>query len=93
MFFLEDRSIPPNAVHDSADTVEANPFAQMLNKCSRISVASNKATNRVLHLNGHLLLSFSCAFILHYLSAMSRGSLQYFSKIISCQIAKKIFML
>jgi hypothetical protein len=56
---LENRAIPTDTIHDPTDTVQANTFAKMLNKCSRISVMGDKAANRVLHLNGHLFLLVS----------------------------------
>jgi hypothetical protein len=41
MFFLENRSIATNTIHDSSDTVQANTFAHMLYKCSTVTVVSN----------------------------------------------------
>ena len=51
--FLEYRTIPPNAVHYPADTVQTYTLAHMLNKRGRVAVTSNQPPHSILHLNGH----------------------------------------
>jgi hypothetical protein len=57
-YFLENRTITTDTVHDPADAIEADTLTHMLNKGGRISMASNKAADRILNLDGHLI-SFS----------------------------------
>jgi hypothetical protein len=52
--FLENRTIPPNAVHDATDTVHTYTLPHMLHKRGRITVVSNKATKCILYLNRHV---------------------------------------
>jgi len=57
--FSQNRTIPSNAVHDAADTVQTYTLSHMLYKRSRITVVSNKATKRILYLNRHVQDTFA----------------------------------
>ena len=84
---LENRTIATNTIHDPTDTVQANTFAHMLNKRSGISVMSNKAANRVLHLNGHLFLLASYIDIIQRILELSIDKIYFFLFDVSaCQI-------
>jgi hypothetical protein len=52
---LENRAISTDTIHDAADTVHTYTLSHMLYKCSRIAMMSNKATECILYLNGHVL--------------------------------------
>lgn len=77
MFFLENRTIPTNTIHDSANTIQAYTLTHMLHERGRVSMTGDKATNGILYLDGHF--AFPCdASIIHILSAFSRGNLECF---------------
>jgi hypothetical protein len=52
-YFLENRAITTDTVHDPANAIEADTLAHVLNERCGISMTGDKATNNVLNLDGH----------------------------------------
>jgi hypothetical protein len=57
-YFLENRTIATDTVHDPSDTIEADTFAHVLNERGRISMTGDKAANGILNLDGHFFSLF-----------------------------------
>jgi hypothetical protein len=58
-YFLENRTITTDTVHDSTDAIETDTLAHVLHERGRISVASNQPANRILDLACHFI-PFRC---------------------------------
>jgi hypothetical protein len=57
-YFLENRTIATDTIHDSTDAIEADTLSHVLHKRGRISMTGDKAANGILNLDGHFFSLF-----------------------------------